>query len=347
MTQQQIDTYINQNERLTELNKMRETETNEFKKIELVKMQTEEFRKYTNQTQTDDIHNNYKKFLHKIAKLKCKRILICCHSGTIYGMVNIIGRIAYGANIQIFPNEYLIWSKKSYEMYYGGNCVIAAMLYKDHEYNLVIAPNNLHLKNMHDEMIASNPIKQVYKNNHNSKTDGRNISNLDVKLKEFDKFIKYNFKNCWNIPGLAISVFNDENILFQQALGYANMKTKRKLKITDKFCIASCAKSMLCLAITIAIKKQVLPNIWNMTLSEVYNDIHDGYKNVPIKYLASYCSGITDFNNCPKLKKNYYQNMKIWKEFKVVKKSQKNYWIVNQIMNQDQNLCTVILVMVY
>ena len=255
MTQQQIDTYINQNERLTELNKMRETETNEFKKIELVKMQTEEFRKYTNQTQTDDIHNNYKKFLHKIAKLKCKRILICCHSGTIYGMVNIIGRIAYGANIQIFPNEYLIWSKKSYEMYYGGNCVIAAMLYKDHEYNLVIAPNNLHLKNMHDEMITSNPIKQVYKNNHNSKTDGRNISNLDVKLKEFEKFIKYNFKNCWNIPGLAISVFNDENILFQQALGYANMKTKRKLKITDKFCIASCAKSMLCLAITIAIKK--------------------------------------------------------------------------------------------
>ena len=84
-----------------------------------------------------------------------------------------------------------------------------------------------------------------------------------------------------------------------------------------------------------------------MTLSEVYNDIHDGYKNVPIKYLASHCSGITDFNNCPKLKKNYYQNMKIWKEFKVAKKSQKNYWIVNQIMNQDQNLCTVILVMVY
>ena len=58
MTRQQMDTYLNHDEILTELKKMI--------KIELEKKYAEEFRKYTNQTQIDEIHNNYKKIFIKL-----------------------------------------------------------------------------------------------------------------------------------------------------------------------------------------------------------------------------------------------------------------------------------------
>lgn len=135
---------------------------------------------------------------------------------------------------------------------------------------------------------------------------------MDIKIKLFDEWIKNNFKNCWNIPGLAICIFDDNNILYKKVLGDANFKTKRKLKINDKFCIASCSKSFVCLAITLAIKAKEIPNIWLMTLGDVFgNEIHEDFKDVPVKYLASHTSGITDFDNCPKksqLKK--YENIK-------------------------------------
>lgn len=135
---------------------------------------------------------------------------------------------------------------------------------------------------------------------------------MKLHIKLFDEWIKNNYKNCWNVTGLAISIFNNNDILYKNCFGYANFKTKRKLKINDKFCIASCSKSYLCLAITLAIKAKEIPDIWSMTLGNIYGDsIHSDFKNVPIKYLASHTSGITDFNDCPKTKNQLkkYENM--------------------------------------
>lgn len=104
-----------------------------------------------------------------------------------------------------------------------------------------------------------------------------------------------------DIPGLAICIFDDNKIIYKKVFGYANIKTQRKLKINDKFCIASCSKSFLCLAITLAIKAKEIPNIWEMTLGEIYGTIvSKDYSDVLVKNLATHTSGITDFNDCPK-----------------------------------------------
>ena len=40
---------------------------------------------------------------------------------------------------------------------------------------------------------------------------------MDNKIKLFNEWIKNNFNNCWNIPGLAICVFDDKTILYKKS----------------------------------------------------------------------------------------------------------------------------------
>ena len=46
---------------------------------------------------------------------------------------------------------------------------------------------------------------------------------MNNKIKEFNEYIRDNFKNCWDVPGLAICIFDDNKILFKKAFGYANV----------------------------------------------------------------------------------------------------------------------------
>ena len=66
---------------------------------------------------------------------------------------------------------------------------------------------------------------------------------------QFDNFLKNSVRECSDIPGLALAIFNSDNILYKYVHGLSNLKTKKKLKIDDKFCTASCGKSVLCAAI--------------------------------------------------------------------------------------------------
>jgi D-alanyl-D-alanine carboxypeptidase len=128
------------------------------------------------------------------------------------------------------------------------------------------------------------------------------------KFNKFNRFLKKSVKENWNIPGIAVSVFNSNEILYTYVNGYSNLKTNRKLKLTDKFCIASCSKSILCVAIASLIEKKVIPNIWDMTLKEVWsNKIHNDFKNVKVKQLAMHNSGINspldEIDETPDIKK--------------------------------------------
>ena len=76
------------------------------------------------------------------------------------------------------------------------------------------------------------------------------------KFKTFDKFLKNKIKNEWNIPGIAVAIFDSNKILHTYVSGYSNLKTKNKLKLTDKFIIASCSKSIFCAAIASLIEKK-------------------------------------------------------------------------------------------
>lgn len=113
------------------------------------------------------------------------------------------------------------------------------------------------------------------------------------KFKKFDEFIKKSLKNCWNFPSLGIIMFDSNDILYKHISGYSDLKKKQKLSIKKKFCIASCTKSILCLAISSLIKKNKIPNIWEMTLDQVWSkNIHKDFKKVKVKQLASHNSGI-------------------------------------------------------
>ena len=94
---------------------------------------------------------------------------------------------------------------------------------------------------------------------------------MENKYKKLDEFLKDNIKNCWDIPGLAIAIFDSNEILYKYKTGYADLKTKKKLKFSDKFCIASCSKSILCATIQSLIVKKEIPNIWDMTLDKVWS----------------------------------------------------------------------------
>ena len=131
---------------------------------------------------------------------------------------------------------------------------------------------------------------------------------MDNKYKKFDEFLKDNIKNCWDIPGLAIAIFDSNEILYKFKTGYADIKTKQKLKFSDKFCIASCSKSILCATIESLIVKKEIPNIWDMTLDKVWSQkIHKDFYKVTVKQLVMHNSGIDcpldDVENTPCLSK--------------------------------------------
>ena len=123
------------------------------------------------------------------------------------------------------------------------------------------------------------------------------------QIATFDRFIKKQLSDCLYVPGMAVSLFNSDEIIYKNIFGYANVENKRKLKFTDKFCIGSCSKSIFCLAITLAINNEEIPNIWEMNIGDIFKKIHSDHKNVPIKYLASHTSGINDFHDCSKKNK--------------------------------------------
>lgn len=123
----------------------------------------------------------------------------------------------------------------------------------------------------------------------------------------FDSWFRNKIRSCWDIPGISVVVFNADKILYSNVVGYANLKDKRKLKLTDKFCIASCSKSILCLAISIAIKNKKIPDIWNMKMGDIFDEIHPEFADCPIKYLANHTSGVSDMSHCPKIAKEVEQ----------------------------------------
>ena len=138
---------------------------------------------------------------------------------------------------------------------------------------------------------------------------------MKKNFNDFNKFIKIQFKNKWNIPGISIVIFNSDNILHTFTYGYADLQSKRKLKITDKFCIASCSKSILCTAISSLIENKKIPNIWNMTLEKAWSkNIHESFKKVKVKQLAQHNSGIASTPDNPDDIKNFKKYSKIEKK---------------------------------
>lgn len=50
---------------------------------------------------------------------------------------------------------------------------------------------------------------------------------MNNKFKNFDKFLKNKIKNEWNIPGIAVAIFDSNKIIHTFVSGYSNLKTKK------------------------------------------------------------------------------------------------------------------------
>jgi broad specificity phosphatase PhoE/CubicO group peptidase (beta-lactamase class C family) len=272
------------------LAKMIENTRNEksyFKKIEKYKEFRNKFQVLFGGYSFDDACVNLTKFLKKLKKKDYKKVLIVTHSSVMPVVQNIVCNVdIYNEFLQICAYEQTTFNNKNpIPKIESNNCCIMALELVDKKFRLVMPMNNLHLK---DKI----------------QTGGSN--------EEFNSWLNDKFNECWDIPGLSMVIFNSDEILYSATLGYANMETERKLKETDKFCIASCFKSVLCLAITIGIKEGGIPNIWEMVLGDFFENCHKDFANCKIEYLANHTSGISDnTNNCPKRTKVFkkYENL--------------------------------------
>lgn len=129
------------------------------------------------------------------------------------------------------------------------------------------------------------------------------------KIVNFDTYIKQKLKNCWNIPGLMCAIFDSKKIIYKYKYGFSDLEKKSKLSFEDKFCIASCSKSILCIAIEIMISKKLIPNIWDFPINKFYPKCNKKFINIPVWTLACHTSGVDDFLDCPKLRNKLLQKI--------------------------------------
>ena len=117
---------------------------------------------------------------------------------------------------------------------------------------------------------------------------------MNESLIKFDEWIKQKIKNDLIIPALSICIFNDTDILYEYQYGVTDIKTKQNITKNHRFCIASCSKSILCTTIFKLIEKKIIPNIYDMYITDIIksDNIHIDYKYVTVADLANHTSGI-------------------------------------------------------
>jgi broad specificity phosphatase PhoE len=133
------DQIINKNKKLFRLRKKIDLEQNEFKRSLLEEKFSRKFYKFTRQTSLKDLEKRYSQFLDYLIELKHKKIIVVCHSGTIYHIRSMVCNIGYGTNIKVTSNT-------NSEDYFNGNCSIMGMMYRGKKFSLIIPPNNKHLE---------------------------------------------------------------------------------------------------------------------------------------------------------------------------------------------------------
>ncbi len=101
------------------------------------------------------------------------------------------------------------------------------------------------------------------------------------------------------LPGFAVSVVNDTEIIYQNAFGFANLESKKRYKTSTIQSIASISKT------TIGIALMKLVEQGQLKLSTPINDIvpfkifNPNFRSDPIRiiHLATHTSGIVDTEN--------------------------------------------------
>lgn len=118
-----------------------------------------------------------------------------------------------------------------------------------------------------------------------------------VEEQQFDAYIQQAVTN-YELPGLAISVIKDDQVVYQKAFGFANLETKRELTTDATFAIASLSKAFTAAAIGILVDEKKLK--WTDKVSEYIEafDLSDDYvaSQLTIEDVLAHRSGFDTFD---------------------------------------------------
>ena len=109
---------------------------------------------------------------------------------------------------------------------------------------------------------------------------------------QIDKLVNSNLEGI--MPGLAVGIVKDGQIVYEQYLGYANLEHEVKIDERTRFNIASNAKQFtaLCILKLIEQGKINLDDDFRKYLPNVHSNIQD---KITISHLITHTSGIRDY----------------------------------------------------
>ena len=154
--------------------------------------------------------------------------------------------------------------------------------------------------------------------------------------KEIDNYIS-KIQKQYNIPGLALAVIKNGEVLHKKNYGLANIELS--VPVTDKtlFPLFSTSKVISVVAVyqLIEQKKISLDNY----ISDFLNDLPDSWKKVQIKNLITHSSGLPDIvgygsDNEEDAKQKVYKDSIKFSPNKQFDYNQTNYWLINRIFQK-------------
>jgi CubicO group peptidase (beta-lactamase class C family) len=121
--------------------------------------------------------------------------------------------------------------------------------------------------------------------------------NIDKKLKELDAYYEQSLSD-WNVPGMAVAIVKDGEIIFSKGYGTLNVETGQSVNGNSLFAIASNSKAFTATALAMLIEEGKLS--WNDKVREYlpWFELYDPYvsDNFTIEDLLTHRSGLTTFS---------------------------------------------------
>ncbi|WP_171036947.1 serine hydrolase [Maribacter algarum] len=114
-------------------------------------------------------------------------------------------------------------------------------------------------------------------------------------LEELNSKIRAIFESS-ALPGFAVVVVNDKEVMYQQAMGFADLETKKKYTAHTTQNIASISKTFIAVALMKAIDQGAVDLDTDINTYLPFKVVHPLFQKTPItlRHLANHTSGIDD-----------------------------------------------------
>jgi len=124
----------------------------------------------------------------------------------------------------------------------------------------------------------------------NAQTGIQNMNKIDSSIKyNIDEFILSKM-DSFHIPGLALAVVKDDEIIYTHGYGYANLELKTPIQPESKFLIGSITKSVTAVALMMLWEKGMFS--LNDSIGNYVDNIPETWKSLTIEQLLNHTSGI-------------------------------------------------------